>query len=167
MGTGPSGCCREEEKAPQELAVAPRKAANPFSGPVLLHVEPTVQAHFVVDIVRDSDEDTLGLSLMQAWHFPYLHVLGVQNGLVADWNASHPNTRLLPDDKIVKVNRVSGNSYLLLEELQGAEPPCRLRLTVERWTETQQEVVELVGTMVTESTREWQDGDSLHGSGAM
>mmetsp|Transcript_20182 Transcript_20182/g.44762 ORF Transcript_20182/g.44762 Transcript_20182/m.44762 type:complete len:167 (+) Transcript_20182:65-565(+) len=164
MGAVPSGCCKQEEKAPEELAVAPRKAANPFSGPVLLHVDPTVQAHFVVDILRDSPEDSLGLSLMQAWHFPYLHVLSVQDGLVADWNESHPNTRLLPDDKIVKVNRVSGNSYLLLEELQNTVPPCRLRLTVERWTETHQEIVELVGTMGTESTREWQEGDSLHGS---
>ncbi|CAL1158344.1 unnamed protein product [Cladocopium goreaui] len=54
-------------------------------------------------------------------------VASISPGLVADWNKENPDLAVLPHDRIVAVNDVSGNIDMILEKLRS--PDKRLVLT--------------------------------------
>jgi hypothetical protein len=95
-----------------EDEVQPTKAATISTG---APVKDAGAGQFTISI-KKGDDACLGLDVDNT-DGPSLLVDAVQEGLVKDWNAAHPECEVRPRDRIVDVNGVAGDANIIIEEL--------------------------------------------------
>jgi hypothetical protein len=89
----------------------------------------TTAAQFTVAIDKVSnDPNGLGLDV-DITDGPTLLIDAVQEGLVKNWNAKNPGSEVMPRDRFLEVNGVSGDAKLIIDELSKAQA---LSITVRR-----------------------------------
>jgi len=67
-----------------------------------------------INLIKTQGERKIGLGINQG-DGKTLVILDVMQGLVKQWNFTHPDQEVMPEDRIIEVNGITGDAAAMLE----------------------------------------------------